>query len=99
MDTSFIVKGAEKCLGEYRLMTGGVKSIKSQLTNNYQIGKRLAQKDGYSTIPTITGSIFKKTKITKDEVPSLAALIGTFTPIPGGSVIGYLLARIATKII
>ena len=50
-------------------------------------------------IPTITKSIIKNTKITKQQIPALAALIGTFTPIPIGGPIGYVLARIIGKIL
>ena len=99
MNTWIFWKGKDRCITEYRLMTGGMKDMKKQITNNYNIGKELANINGTATIPTITKSIVKNTKITKQQIPALAALIGTFTPIPIGGPIGYVLARIIGKIL
>ena len=99
MNTGIFLKGKDRCITEYCLMTGGMKDMKKQITNNYNIGKELANINGTAKIPTITKSIIKNTKITKQQISALAALIGTFTPIPIGGPIGYVLARIIGKIL
>ena len=63
-----LLNGAKSLIrGEYKEMMSGIGSIKSKVVNNYQIRKRLAEIKGYHKIPTITNSIFTKTKITKKE--------------------------------
>ena len=99
MNTGIFLKGKDRCISEHRFMTGDMKYTKEQITNNYNIGKELANINGTAKIPTITKSIVKNTKITKQQIPALAALIGTFTPIPIGGPIGYVLARIIGKIL
>ena len=99
MNAGIFLKGKDRCVSEYRLMTGGMKEIKRQVVTNYNIGKELANINGSSKIQTITKSIVRNTKVTKQDIPALAALFGTFTPIPGGSVIGYALARVIGKIL
>ena len=99
MNAGIFLKGKDRCLTEYHLMTGGMKDMRKQYTNNYNIGKELANINGTAKIPTIAKSIVKNTKVTKKQVPALAALIGTFTPIPIGGPIGYVLARIIGKIL
>lgn len=94
-----LLNGAKSLIrGEYKEMMSGIGSIKSKVMNNYQIGKRLAEIKGYHKIPTITNSIFTKTKITKKELPALMALGGTFTPIPGGSFACYYLGKMVNKV-
>jgi len=82
---------------EYQQFKHDTYGFKNRLVNNYKIGKRLSERKGYSTIPTVTGSIIKKTKIGSSEMPPLIAVIGMLSPLPGGTVIGYFIGKLIAK--
>ena len=98
MRTSYLYTGINRAINEYRYMAGGINSVKGKIVNSYKIGERLAGMNGCCKAPIIAKSIVKKTKISQNEVPSLAALVGTVTPVPFGTVIGYLTGKFLVKL-
>lgn len=91
------IRIARMLTAEYGEMMTSVRGIKSQVTNNYKVGARLAEIKGYQKLPTVTNSIFSRTKITKKQLPAAMALLGTVSPIPGGTVLGYTFGKIIKK--
>ena len=78
------------------------KYYKSNAKQGWQTGKRLSEIRQYgktrSFLTGISGSV-AKTKIRNQDIfPAVLAGVGTVSPLPGGSIIGYQLGRLINKL-
>lgn len=76
-------------------------NILTNFKHGYQIGKNYSNKKDFSKLQTIFVSnkcAIKKLKITKNDYPAIGAFLGTCSPIPGGTAIGYTLGKFCSKI-
>lgn len=95
-------------LSSYKGISSGVKTVskdisstKSYLLDNarsgWSYGRQVSKKKDLSTVEglyTKTKFAVKQTKLRKQDLPAVAGLIGAFSPIPGGSLIGYGLGKL-----
>ncbi len=79
-----------------RSVTKEISATKSYLStsakNGWACGQRLSNIKGLTPVEgfyTKTKGAIRQTKVRKQDLPALGGLIGTISPFPGGTVIGY----------
>lgn len=78
------------------------KYYTSHAKDGWEIGTRLSKQKQLSKTQSFIAKIkgvFATTKIKQEHIPTILGGIGTVTPLPGGSIIGYGLGKVINKLI
>ena len=75
---------------------------KANATQGWQTGKRLSEIRGYgktkSFLIGLSGSVAKTKVRNKDILPAVFAGLGTVSPLPGGTIVGFQLGKLFNKL-
>ncbi len=91
---SFITAQSKNIRGD---LGSSIKHYKTNAQNGWQIGKRLSQvkhMSKYKSFYTKIYSSIAKTRFRKEDIPALMGGIGAISPLPGGTVLGYVIGKI-----
>lgn len=77
------------------------KNLHSGIKDGINLGQRFSSAKKINQPPQKTlaciAGIRRKTKIRKKDIAPLMGAVGTFTPIPGGTILGYCAGKILTN--
>lgn len=103
---NYLVPNLKKVTNSAKNIAGEIKGTGKYYKNNFQTGwqegARLSKIKKHNQVRSCADKFvggLSKTKVKQEHIPMILGGIGTVTPVPGGSILGYGLGKLITKLL
>ena len=103
---NYVVPNLKKMTNSAKNIAGEIKGTSKYYKNNFktgwQSGARLSKIKKHNQVRAYADKFiggFSKTKVKQEHIPTILGGIGAVSPVPGGSIVGYGLGKLITKVL
>ncbi len=103
---NYVVPNLKKMTNSAKNIAGEIKGTGKYYKNNFktgwQTGTRLSKIKKHNQLRSCADKFvggFSKTKVKQEHIPMILGGIGAVSPIPGGSIVGYGVGKLITKML